>query len=151
MAIEFLAGLAVGGIVFGQYMHHRWEKRHMKCPHNPRNKANGSSKIGTIDSEYNVKGSSIQIGGKLIVDGVVITDGLEHCSISVTVEGDCHDLTTTNGDVEVKGSVGNNIKTTNGDVEAKDVQGSITTGNGDVTCGTVGGNITTRLGSINHR
>ena len=40
MILEFLAGLAVGAIVFGHIAHRRWEKRHDMCPYNPDNKKN---------------------------------------------------------------------------------------------------------------
>lgn len=108
-----------------------------------------SQKVGK--NSFDIQGNNICInGGKIIVDGVVIAEDLGNSPITVTVEGDCHDLTTTNGSVDVLGSVTNNIKTTNGDVDIHDyIGGNVTTGNGDVECGgNIKGNVSTKLGDI---
>ena len=101
--------------------------------------------------KYNVSGNSISIGSQLIVDGKVITDGIGNCNVHVTVERDCHDLTTGNGSVEVRGSVMNDIHTSNGRVDVKNgVGGNVTTSNGRVTVthGSIKGNVKTTNGRI---
>jgi hypothetical protein len=146
MFIEFAMGVIVGGIVIGIHSANKYEKVHSNCPYN-------KNKSSCKNHSYTVNGNSININnGKLVVDGEVVTGGLGQCHVQVTVEGDCKDVTTSNGDVDVMGDVTNNVKTTNGDIEVhKSVGGNVSTTNGDVDCdGSVGGSVSTNMGNINH-
>ena len=149
--IGFSLGFIVCGLIYGYYTYQQQNTQHNTISQTnniggcitPSNRSNRS---------HTISGNSISIGSKLIVDGVVISDGIGQCMVNVTVEGDCHDLTTTNGDVDVMGDVTNNVKTTNGDIEVhKSVGGSVTTSNSDVNCGAISGNVSTQMGDINHK
>jgi hypothetical protein len=95
-------------------------------------------------------GSICVSGDKIIIDGKVVTPGLEIESkiININIEGNVEMI-----DIDYcqKISVNGNVKTvrtTNGNVECKDVTGNIQTTNGDVECGTVGGDIQTMSGDV---
>jgi len=139
----FMLGVIFGGTLVGQYITRHWEKRHNNCPYN-------QTQTKCKDSSYTVSGKSIKINDKITVDGEVIDKNIKHHHVFITVTGDCHDLTTTNGNVDVKGNITNNVHTTNGDVTVhNNVNGNITTTTGDVVCnGAVGGNVQTELGNI---
>ena len=145
MIVELIIGAAIGGTVVAYHLNQKYERVHSNCPYN-------KDKSSYKNHSYTVSGQSINIGqdGKLIVDGKVIADGMSQCYVKITVDGDCHDLTTHNGDVVVKGNITNNIKTSNGDVTIGEFcNGTITTVNGDVECkGDIYGNISTKMGNI---
>ena len=151
MFTEFFIGSVVGGAIVAHIMSRR------NNTHTISNTINGTtikgSFIGGNDTtrQYIVSGNSISIDSQLIVDGKVITDGIGNCTVNVTVEGDCHDLRTGNGRVDVRGSVMNDVHTSNGRVDVKNgVGGNVTTSNGRVTVthGSIKGNVKTTNGRI---
>jgi len=116
------------------------------------NNLSQTQKVG--NNSFSIQGNSINMSnGKIVVDGKVIKDGINNCTIDVTVEGDCHDITTSNGDITVHGNIKNNVKTTNGDIAARNgIGGNVTTNNGDVDCvGSINGNVSTNMGDITHK
>ena len=87
---------------------------------------------------------------------VTITGSIENLEIDtcdkVHVNGDVKRLSTTSGDVDVKGNVTGCIQTASGDVDVDgSVDGNITTASGDVSCGRVSGSASTMTGDVCHK
>jgi hypothetical protein len=102
----------------------------------------------------NLSGNNISItNGKVIVDGVEVEDGDFSNShiINVTINGDCGDVTTSQGDITC-GSC-SSVKTSQGDIEVSgDVAGNVTTSQGDIDIdGSVSGNVKTTMGDIRYK
>lgn len=98
------------------------------------------------------KGNNICINGdKVVIDGKGQDNHLQGVGkITVTVNGDVDTLTTTSGDIIVKGSVTNSVKTTSGDVSVQgSVGGGVNTISGDVEANTIKGSCSTISGDIN--
>lgn len=91
-------------------------------------------------------GHNITINGdKVIVDGVT-QDGSLVGNITVTVNGDVEQLSTTSGSVYA--TTVTNIKTVSGDVTCTDVHGNVQTISGDVDCPKILGSVKTISGDI---
>jgi DUF4097 and DUF4098 domain-containing protein YvlB len=111
-----------------------------------------SSGVSVTINGTTYKGNNICFDGdKVTIDGKEKDNSLQGVGkITVTVNGDVDTLTTTSGDIIVKGSVGCNVKTTSGDVEiVGDVYGSVATISGDVEVNTIKGSCSTISGDIN--
>lgn len=98
----------------------------------------------------NVAGSNLTIsGGRVIVDGVEVSDianvgpvtiivegsieSLKLTAGAVTVNGDVGECQTVSGDIKVAGQIAGNCKTTSGDIEALAIHGSCKSVSGDIT------------------
>lgn len=106
--------------------------------------------ISSASISGNVVGGNLTISnGRVIVDGVevsnianvgpvtIIVEGslerLELASGTVTVKGDVGDCQTVSGDIKVAGQIAGDCKTTSGDIEAMAIHGSCKTVSGDIT------------------
>lgn len=67
----------------------------------------------------------------IIVDGSINKLEVDMCD-TISVNGNCNTVSTTNGDISVSGDVLKNVSTTNGDVDCGNVGGKIKTTNGDI-------------------
>lgn len=112
---------------------------------------------GVKSGRMNINGSDVS-GRSFIIDGdVIISDGVEVSGITmgrnltIKVDGDCEDIRTTSGDVNISGSC-QNIGSTSGDITvSKNVTGWVKTTSGDVDVGgDVGGSVSTVSGDINY-
>ena len=111
-------------------------------------------------SSINMSGSSIKVNGvsysgnnvtiknnKVIIDGKNVTPDSKNIEIQVVgninslmvetcdvieVEGNVGELKSTNGNVDLNGSVNGNVSSVNGDINCGDVGGSVKTNNGDI-------------------
>jgi len=112
--------------------------------------SNGNSKVIINGTVYS--GNSVQIDGdKVIIDGK-LQDTIEQKEIKIVIQGDCEDITTTNGTVNVSGSAGN-VKTHNGTVNVEgSIVGDCETHNGNVKVkGSIVGKCKTHNGNISGR
>lgn len=92
-------------------------------------------------------GRNITINGdKVIVDGVT-QEGTLVGNITVTVNGDVDQLSTTSG--KVYATTVTSVKTVSGDVRCQDVHGNVQTVSGDVDCTKILGSVKTTSGDIN--
>lgn len=95
------------------------------------------------------KGRDVSItNGRIVIDGKDIEAAPGIGPISVTVAGDCGEVSNGSGDVFVNGSVKGSIKTGSGDVRCGAVGGSIQTGSGNIECGSVAGDVMSASGDI---
>lgn len=124
--------------------------------------------MGTITVNGNsYVGNSLRIkNGKIIIDGKETDNIKDLPKVEITVQGDvesikvdtcdfikvdgnAHAITTTSGDIEIKGSVTDFVSTTSGEVKCHDILGNVTTISGDVTGRVIQGNVKTVSGDIN--
>lgn len=113
-----------------------------------------STKAGITISGSTISGNvvggnlTISSNGRVIVDGVevsnianvgpvtIIVEGsIESLSLtagSVTVKGDVGECQTVSGDIKVAGHIAGDCKTTSGDIEAAAIHGSCKTVSGDI-------------------
>jgi len=92
------------------------------------------------------RGERIEINGdSIIVNGKVI-DSCEQKEISVKIDGDVKELTTSTGDVVAKG-VGR-LTTTSGDIKCGTVSGDVQTTSGDIECTSIDGSVQTVSGDV---
>ena len=168
MLIDVLFGSIIGGVVI--HAAHRtkslWENGNTQI----QNVGDSSSGIQfggdysdcnseTIDSVvktmkdeiFNITGNNIIANSKITVDGKVIFDNTNQThKVTIIVEGDCDNVKTSNGEVEVKGYAGS-VTTTLGNVSVGDtVSGNVETTLGNVTVrnGNIIGNVKTTLGDV---
>lgn len=110
---------------------------------------------GRNGSQITIDGRSFSGDVTINSDGDVTVNG-EHQgsvvgSIEISIIGDVDVLSTTIGNVTLRGSAGN-VKTMSGDVEiGGPVTGSVNTMSGDVTCGRVQGSVKSMSGDIRIR
>lgn len=118
------------------------------------------------------RGGNISISdNQIIIDGKVITDkdindakeivitvdgnvDTIKCDIveKIIVTGDCGEVKSSQGNVEVKGNVKGNARSSQGDVEVSgDVFGDVRTSQGSINCGNVKGSVKTSQGSIKYK
>ena len=105
---------------------------------------------GESSSIHDVNGNNISCDSKIIVDGKVIRENLNHkCKIIVNVSGDVQSVKTSLGTVTVDGNV-NRVDTTLGNVVVDNgIDGNISTTLGNVTVkGIVTGDISSSMGNI---
>lgn len=96
-------------------------------------------------------GNSISIyGNKVIIDGKDCTPDSKE--INITVNGNLSKLKAdVCNTIQINGDCGN-VQTQSGDVEIEGaVSGSVSTMSGDVDCGDIGGNVSTMSGDIKQR
>lgn len=113
--------------------------------------SSGNSTVQINGKTY--KGNNVKIiGDKVIIDGVSQEVTLSGPTVEVIVQGNCGDITTENGTINVKGT-SKEVKTHNGQVTVGgDILGSIKTHNGNVSVkGSIAGNCRTHNGNINSR
>jgi hypothetical protein len=103
---------------------------------------NGMSFTG---SKVQITNNKIYIDGKLldeshledakvfniIVDGPLSKLDVENAE-SIEIKGDVGSVKTTNGNVQVSGSVNGDVKTVNGNVNAINIDGKVSTVNGNI-------------------
>ena len=95
-------------------------------------------------------GSNLTISNnKVIIDGVVVGDDdskiinikvegninsliVDNCN-KLEIVGDCHNVSSKNGNISIKGNVENNVENKNGNIVAKNIAGNATTKNGNIT------------------
>lgn len=100
---------------------------------------------------FTIKGNNnIQINGRCIRNGNEIIEFGKERHIQVIIEGNCKNLETMSGDIEVRGNVEGYVKTSSGDVEVgSDIKGNVKTSSGDVEVGgNVSGSCNTNSGDI---
>jgi len=107
------------------------------------------------------------IGGKILIDGVDVTDENDSKEINVTiygnlenlevghankieVVGNVHKVHSSSGKIEVKG-VSGNVSTLSGSISSADIVGNVDTVSGSVKCGNIEGSVETISGSIRHK
>lgn len=96
-------------------------------------------------------GNSISVvNGKVIIDGKDMTP--DHKEINITVHGNIDQLEVGScNSLSITGDCGQ-IKSGAGDIEITgNVGGSVSTKAGDIKCGNVGGSVSTMTGDIKHR
>ncbi len=101
-----------------------------------------------------ISGGNINIAnGEIIVDGEVVESGLKKYHFTVNIEGNCETVTTSQGTINVYGSVTNNVKTSQGSITVTEgIGGNATTSQGSIKCGgNIGGNAKTTMGNIKYR
>jgi len=101
----------------------------------------------------NLSGNNISINnGMVMVDGKVLEDGdfSEAKVINVTVEGNCGDVTTAQGDIHCNNC--RDVKTSQGSINIKgNASGNVKTSMGSIQIsGSVTGNVKTSMGNISH-
>ena len=101
----------------------------------------------------NISGNNVSIvGGKVIVDGVELEGGdfSDAKIINVTINGDCGDVKTSQGDI----NCGNcsSAKSSQGNIDVSgDVKGDVKTSQGNIKIkGSVAGSVKTNMGNITH-
>lgn len=95
---------------------------------------------------YSSSGNISVINGKVIMDGGEFTT--EDKIINIHVEGDMNTLEVDCCDkVTVNGEVGR-VSTVSGDIECRNVNGGVSSVSGDVRCGNIGGNVSTVSGDV---
>ena len=83
---------------------------------------------------------------KLVIDNKEIAS--YNNNITISVEGDCKIVESTNGDINVSGNT-TEISTTNGDVDVGgEVKGHIRTTNGNVCASIISGSVSTINGNV---
>lgn len=117
---------------------------------------NGSVTVNRGGKTYELRGGRLEK-----IDGQWYRDGLpvdwselggkyeEKDVVSITINGDVQELTTTTGDVTVNGDV-NVVKTGTGNVRCDNAV-KVSTGTGDVHCDTITGSVSTGMGNIYHK
>lgn len=100
---------------------------------------------------YNLPNGSVSvINNKVYHNGKLVTDcdEIKEKEIKITIEGDACDVSLDCGEIIVKGNC-NNVKSKNGNVEISgDVSGNASTTNGNIKAKTIYGDCKTTLGSI---
>ena len=114
---------------------------------------NGMVKITRGGKTYTIRGENIEKrDGPWYADGKAVDwDSLggryeEKDVVSIEINGNVQDLTTSGGDVTVNGLV-TNLRTGSGDVVC-DTAGNVNTGSGDVHCKHITGKVSTGSGDI---
>lgn len=117
---------------------------------------NGSVTVNRGGKTYELRGNRLEkIDGQWYRDGEPVDwnelggEYEERDVVSITINGDVQELTTTNGDVTVNGDV-NVVKTGTGNVRC-DTAVKVNTGTGDVHCDTITGSVSTGMGNIYHK
>lgn len=102
------------------------------------------------DGRVYIDGNLVNAEGKEItvyVQGSPDTIRIDACD-KVLVEGDVQNLSTSVGNVGVRGGVNGSVKTMSGNASTGDVGGDVKTMSGDVTCGKVAGKVKTMSGDV---
>jgi hypothetical protein len=99
-----------------------------------------NGKTYTGDSIY-IKNGNITISGNVVVvdekiiniqiDGNIAKLQVDACEKCV-IHGDAGMVSTTSGDVEIRGNVTGNVKTMSGDVKCGHIKGDVSTMSGDI-------------------
>lgn len=116
-------------------------------------------------NERTIVGNNVTLlNGKVYIDGKLIN--VEEKTINISIEGNCENIsadhcnkievtgnankiTTSMGDVTVRGNVSGNVEASSGDIYCGDVTGNVETSMGDINCKNVGGKVSTSMGDIN--
>ena len=103
-----------------------------------------------IINKNNYKGNNLQINkNQIFIDGELVELKEDEKSINITVNGniemlnvdycnelkiigDCKDITSKNGNIQVEGNVNRNITSKNGNIICRNVGGDIETKNGNI-------------------
>lgn len=116
---------------------------------------NSSVTVNRGGKSYELRGGRLEkIDGRWFRDGQPVDwselggEYEEQDVVSITINGDVQELTTTTGNVTVNGDV-NVVKTGTGDVHCDNAV-KVSTGTGDVHCDTITGSVSTGMGNIYH-
>ncbi len=98
------------------------------------------------------KGNSLQINdNEILIDGRRVDDQEDQKVINITVDGNIDTLNVDSCDkLEITGDCGN-VTSKNGDIQISgNIDGDVTNKNGNIMCRNVSGDVETKNGSIQH-
>lgn len=125
-----------------------------------------NSRIGNVSiNGNNITGNNITvIGKKVYVDGQELTEYNDSKVVNITITGDVdsieggnnidvygnvNKLTSSSGNINIRGSVHCSVKSSSGDITVeKEISGDVETSSGNVKAGVIEGNVKTVSGNI---
>ena len=111
------------------------------------------NKININGKTYNAPdGCSVSVkNGEVYIDGKLIDDIPSRTYIEITVIGDCKEVTTDAGNINIKGNVEGNVSNDAGNIYIEgDVSGNVTIDTGNIIANHISGNVSTDCGNIGH-
>ena len=97
-------------------------------------------------------GCSVSVkNGEVYIDGKLIDDSPSKTHIEITVIGDCKEVTTDAGNINIKGNVEGNVVSDAGNISVEGyVNGNVTIDTGNVIANHIYGSVSTDCGNIGH-